>query len=78
MGRHGVKRTLEWVSFWGCWNRDKQGSDDDDDDDDNGGTQTVLNVLLCLSGLVRMYLFSKTCHMLNLGVRQRLIRRLLA
>lgn len=56
MGRHGVTRTLEWVSFWGCWNRDKQGSDDDedDDDDDDGGTWTVPNVLLCLGDLGRM------------------------
>lgn len=36
--RVGVTRTFEWVSFWGCGNRDKQGFDDDDDDD--GGTLT--------------------------------------
>lgn len=56
MGRHGVARTSEWVSFW---NRDKQGSDDDDD----GGTRTVPNVLLCLSGLVKIYCLLKraTC-----------------
>lgn len=54
VGRHRVTRTLEWVSFWGCWNRDKQGSDDGDDHDD-GGTRTVPNALLCLSGLLKMY-----------------------
>lgn len=63
-GRHRVTRTLEWVSFWGSGNRDKQGSDDDDDD---GGTWTVPNVLLSFIGLVMLdWKFAKR-YMMNLA-----------